>query len=336
MIKTLILGLGRISYLLEQDPLRYHPCTHIGSLLSLKKHFNICGVYDTDPKKISDCLGFLGTKKTVLTSIDEISKNTFDLCVIASSSEAHFENALFAIQLGIRNLLIEKPVCTSMKDFQKLLKLKKAKKLNIWVNHERRYHPLYAQVRDWVRQEKYGKLVTIKASVLTSGQNPGNAFVLKKGSLSGPLLHDGTHAIDYIQWLLGKPTSIYSKLYKPNTVVEEQAIAILNYPKNVTVFLEAGGYRKYFQFEIDIQTTHARFILSNDGHQFFVTADSKLYSKFRSLTKMDVPEFPKKRSNPWVNLYTEIRDVILQKTDTITGHLEDSKEILAIIEKIHS
>jgi len=223
-----------------------------------------------------------------------------------------------------------------MKDFQKLLKLKQTKKLNIWINHERRYHPLYAQVRDWVHQEKYGKLVTIKASVLTSGQNPGNAFVLKKGSLSGPLLHDGTHAIDYIQWLLGKPTSIYSKLYKPNTAIEEQAIAILNYPNNVTVFLEAGGYRKYFQFEIDVQTTNARFILSNDGHRFFIATDSKLYSKFRSLEEMEVPKFPKKRSNPWINLYREVSDVILQKTNTITGPLEDSREILSIIEEIHS
>ena len=48
--KTLLIGLGRIASKLENDPLRYHPCTHAGVLFSSfgKKHFLLTGIYDTN------------------------------------------------------------------------------------------------------------------------------------------------------------------------------------------------------------------------------------------------------------------------------------------------
>lgn len=335
--KVLLLGLGRIASTLEKDPLRYHPCTHAGVLFSTfgKKNFEVSGVYDIDDKAI---LNFYKQWKVsplkVNSTLDEIKKQSFDLAIIASSSNAHFENAKLVVSMGIKNILIEKPVCMNRKELKSLTQLQKKYNLRIWVNHERRYHYLYQYVRNIVRDKLYGELRTIRASVLTSFRDPGNAF--QDGG--GPLLHDGTHAVDYIDFLLeSTPKRITSTLVKatPFAKIEEQAIAVLEYPENVFVFLEAGGKRNYFQFEIDIQTESGRFILSNDGHHFFETKSSSLYKGFKSLTQLKLPPIPKPKTNPWINLYQEILSVLKNESTQILGSLEANERIFSTIQSIY-
>ena len=126
--KTLLLGLGRIASTLENDKLRYHPCTHAGVLLSNfgKKKFTLSAIYDIDTDAVEEFYSQWKIKPaTVKSSLADIKKESFDLAVIASSSEAHFENAKFAISLGIKNLLIEKPVCINEKQLKSLVALQK-------------------------------------------------------------------------------------------------------------------------------------------------------------------------------------------------------------------
>ncbi len=100
-------------------------------------------------------------------------------------------------------------------------------------------------------------------------------------------------------------------------------------------FLEVGGERNYFQFELDIQTTLGRFILSNDGHMLFESEDSSLYKGFRSLKKMPLPEIPTKKWNPWIGIYTEIVNHYLRKTSSIKGSLEANKRVIQTIKGIY-
>lgn len=339
-IKTLLLGLGRIGQSLENDPLRQKPCTHFGTLQSSfgKRNFTLRGAFDSNPEKVQSFLAdWKLSSKKVLTDWDDIQKERFDLCIIATSSDKHYDNAVFAIEQKIPNILIEKPACLQSAELKHLLQLKKKNRTKIWVNHERRYHPMYAYVKKCLDEKKYGEVVLVKAAVLTSGQAPGNAFVEYQNQPSGPLLHDGTHALDYIHWLLGKPERIQGKIIKAYKGArnETQALGFLTYPNDVHVFLEAGGYRKYFQFEIDIQTTEARFVLSNDGHRFYVTDKSKLYKGFKSLREQPLPKIAKSQASPWINLYKEIAAVVQKKQKEQRGTLEDNLEILEMIEGIY-
>lgn len=319
-IKVLLLGLGRIASTLEKDKLRYHPCTHAGTLLAPrnKKKFQLCGIYDIEDNKILQFLQQWKMKKEELvTNIQEIKKTKFDLAIIATTSIAHFENAIFALESNIPNILVEKPACQNLAELKRILELKKEKKSRIWVNHERRYHPLYQYVKKSIEERKFGKLKTVKISVFTSGSK-------------GSLLHDGTHAIDYIQWVLGKP--IHYKTHSNS--IEDRVISLLEYPNDIFVFLEVGGGRSYFQFEMEFQTTDARIVLSNDGSKIFVSKKSGLYEGFRSLKETKISRFPKSKQNPWINLYDEISDNIQGKSKQILGPIEDSKDILEMIETI--
>ncbi|MCE9500908.1 MAG: Gfo/Idh/MocA family oxidoreductase [Leptospira sp.] len=330
-IRTLLIGLGRIGWTLEKDPLRYHPCTHAGVLLSEfgKKKFTLSALLDVDQEKISEFTRFwkLDQKNLILQS-GQIANSDIQFAVIATNSGSHFKIAKFCLESGIRYLLIEKPACLTLSEINELLKLKKKYKACIWVNHERRYHPAYRYVKRLIDSGQIGKVKSIRASVLTSVALPGNAY--KKDSV-GALLHDGTHAIDYIQWLFGKPKKVFSR---DISGTPDRVIALLEYPQGLNIFFETGGFGNYFQFEIDILSTEARVILSNDGHTFFRSKKSGLYKGFQSLKSEKFPVFPNRIQNPWINLYSEIAACISEGTGTVTGPIEDSREILEIIEQI--
>ena len=113
-IRTLLLGLGRISTLLEKDPYRIHPCTHAGVLFSKfgKKNFVVSGFFDIVPDRVFQFAKDWNINlRKISTDLKDIENSGFDLCIIASSSASHYENALFAIQKNIKNILIEKPAC---------------------------------------------------------------------------------------------------------------------------------------------------------------------------------------------------------------------------------
>ncbi len=332
-IKTLILGLGRIATLLEKDEFRYHPCTHSGVLLRsvLSDRFEVIGAYDPDPDRTMEFLR--DWDLDISTNLSELEKKQFDLCVIASSSEAHFENFKIAARIGIKRILIEKPVCINYKDLLKLKRTAESKKISVWVNHERRYHPVYNYARDLLLSGKAGKIKTVRAAVLTSYRDPGRAFKTQSG---GPLLHDGTHAIDFLDFLLGNAKRVHFKrIERPKrNCPEKTALAVIEYPGNIFVFLETGGERNYFQFEIDIETTEKRIILSNDGHKIYSTAESRLYKGFKSLTEDKFPEF--EDMNPWRFLYQEIIDHFDHKSVQIKGSLSANQRILKLIKKLYS
>ncbi|EKQ99101.1 Gfo/Idh/MocA family oxidoreductase [Leptospira borgpetersenii serovar Ballum] len=260
-------------------------------------------------------------------SIDPI----FCLVVIATPSETHYQLAKAAIEFGFRHLLVEKPVCHSLPLARKLAELCRKTGTDLRVNHERRYHPLYIQVRKWIQEETYGPVRTIRASVLTSARNPGRAILDK----TGPLFHDGTHAVDLLTWYLGMPDRVVSILRSyPNSPVEEQALALMTYPKGETVFLEAGGMRNYFQFELDIQTENARFLVGNDEVRFWKSKPSRKYKGFKSLTPVSISEKSSAGSNPFLNLYDSLFRHLSGKSSRVTGDMEENLQILTLLDTI--
>ncbi|MFA4793125.1 Gfo/Idh/MocA family protein [Leptospira kirschneri] len=263
------------------------------------------------------------------------NKKSFELTsclvIIATPSETHYELAKTAIDFGFRRLLVEKPVCHSLPLARKLAKLCKKTKTNLWVNHERRYHPLYIQVRKWIQEKTFGPVRTIRASVLTSARDPGRAILDK----TGPLFHDGTHAVDLLIWYLGMPDRVVSVLRSyPHSTVEEQALAFMTYPQGETVFLEAGGMRNYFQFELDIQTENARFLVGNDEVRFWKSKPSRKYKGFKSLTPVSISEKSSAGSNPFLNLYDSIFRYLSGKPSSITGDIEENLQILTLLDTI--
>ena len=73
-------------------------------------------------------------QKFFTKSFDKVLRNKIDLLIISSTADYHAKYAKKAILQGVKNILIEKPVVTSLKDGYELIRLQKKYKTRICVN----------------------------------------------------------------------------------------------------------------------------------------------------------------------------------------------------------
>jgi len=304
MLRTAIIGLGRISWLLEKDRRRYHPCTHAGTLRRFQDRaggpFVLAGVCDRNADKIG-AFSRWWKKRIEFSDIDYgrlLTEARADLVIIASSLESHHEIAVAAMESGAKALLLEKPVAPDLRRTEDICELARKKRVRIWINFERRYHPAYRMVRKYVLDKKLGELRGIRGQVLTGPVPPGDC--------AGPLLHDAVHWIDLLLWLAGKPREVTARLVPSSAAcgVEDTSFINFIYP-DFNAILESGGRRRYFEFSIQIDFSDGRIISGNEGHAFFSSAPSRRYGEFRELRPVKI-SIPKK--NPWTKPHREIKN----------------------------
>ncbi len=136
-----------------------------------------------------------------------------------------------------------------------------------------------------------GEIRTVHASVLTGGFH--GASRIEQGG--GPLLHDGTHMIDLIRYLFGDIATVigdFDRTGKRKSGFEDRATAWIRTRGGVDVFLEAGGARNHFVFELVISGTRGKIIAGNGYQSFFTTRTSRHYTGFRDLCGKAIPALP--------------------------------------------
>lgn len=327
-MRSCLIGLGRIAFTLERDPLRAKPCTHAGSLLELHRKstrsrgqgFTLVGACDHHPEKLADFQSWWSRElrkrigSTAARSFETPAGHTDyrallretrpDFVVIATRTDSHVDIACESIRHGARTVLLEKPIGTNLKDARRLERVARKHGAHIWINFERRYHPAYQLVERYVREERLGPLRSIQGQVLTwplrKGANTASA------NLAGPLLHDAIHWLDLLLWYAGEPQRVTARMLESIAApgVEDTAFVTLDYPE-FQARLESGGRRNYFEFTIQLDFEQGRIRSGNEGHFFWQSKPSKRYKHFRDLQPFQ-PRIPGAGESAWLNLYRAV------------------------------
>lgn len=179
-VKCAFAGLGRIASLLEDDPLREKPCTHAGAVYE-NPDCIISGGYDIHPERRKEF-----SKKwncPVFESMDEmLTEIKPDILIIATHPDSHLEMIEYGIKHRTGTMVCEKPLADSLKSARKIAKYHRKKQSKIMTNHERRYSNNYTAVKEIIRSEKYGKLLSVKGAFIWGK-------VRKSGMYSGMTEH---------------------------------------------------------------------------------------------------------------------------------------------------
>ena len=173
-IRTALIGLGRIAWQLEEDPLRQKPCTHAGSLARYHRptrgktpafHLVACSDHHQDRidafrewwrASVPNALPPLpkskqneaskNKRRAFATNTDyrQLLANTRpEFVIIATRTDSHCAIAQEAIRNGATALLLEKPIGMNLNEARRIEKLARKHGTRVWVNFERRYHPAY-------------------------------------------------------------------------------------------------------------------------------------------------------------------------------------------------
>lgn len=201
-----IVGTGRIGFSLGFDKKREQPASHTMALLN-NKRIKLIAAADSNEENLENWRKYVrkhnGKKNFTLVfpTSKELYENVtcLDIITVAVNEDNHLEECLKAIEYKPRLVILEKPVALNSEEAEKI----RAKAIEcgvpVMVNHERRFAKDYLSVVSLI--DKIGDIQSVTGELDSGLRIYGEEFE-KDGTYS--LLHDGTHLVDILQFLLGK------------------------------------------------------------------------------------------------------------------------------------
>lgn len=319
MFNIAVIGCGRIAWLLENDPLRYKPCTHLGAIrhwLKKDRKIHVSALCDSEIDRAKGAANFLSAAEALITTTPgEALATRPELLVIAASTAAHFPLLQKALVAGIPRIVLEKPVVFSLAETRKLRKLLRKTRSVILPNYERRYHPKYIRLQQLIAKEKQpgsyrgffaaGGTRRTQARAATDGieANAGGKSLYadaKRGD-EGVLLHDTTHLIDLAQFLYGPVKSRQVIAGKRRHIVE------LTHESGAVGSIETVLGIGAFHLELELHLSKERIIVGNGFLSRERITQSPHYKALRAYAAaVRTPDQPFPASkNPFVAIYRE-------------------------------
>ncbi len=330
-MNTALIGCGRIGYILESDPLRYKPCTHYGGMSSAG--ITVTHACDINIGRLK---GFaraskIPDKNLYTRSAELIRRVRPEIVVIATWTDSHESIAVDAAKNGARAVILEKPIAPSLKKARRILDACETYGTALIINHERRYDGRYRALKKIIASGKIGEVRTVYARILTGGYR-GSSRIDEGG---GPLLHDGTHLIDIVRHLFGEIATVQGRFsrFSRNTGFEDAAAAWCRTETGVDVFIEAGGGRDYFVFELDISGTDGRIVIGNGYEKMCLKKKSVIYRGFNDLRDAPFPSI--RKNNPFTELYREVKALMKAPGSGVTSSGLDGYRALEAVHAIY-
>ncbi len=267
-LSVLVIGLGRIAWLLEDDPKREKPASHVGALLNTAGLTLLAGCDPVLERRKAFAERFkVPVWQDAKTAMVQSKP---DIVCIAADSDAHYQLLLTCLEFPLKLIICEKPLTPQFSSAKKIVRLAQKKAVQILVNHERRYSDDYRAVKDLIDSARYGSLLALHARL----------YFGRTRAVDSMLWHDGCHLFDIIRFLLADQDISYQLARQ--SCHSMLASAVVN---NCLVSVEAGKGRDHLHFELDLSFERGRARVGNGIFELSASTESAFYSQYRSLSE---------------------------------------------------
>jgi predicted dehydrogenase len=167
--------------------------------------------------------------------------------VVLTHSRYHKEICLAAIEAG-KNVICEKTLTLNSEDSAEIVRAVQKTGVIFFSPYMKRFFPAVQKAKSIL-----SSLGTVYSVYARSYQFWGNLYnppadfccdVWMKSYGGGVLKCTGSHILDLVLSLFGRPVSLYGKMdWVESTPLDRNALAILEYPRNLNVVFEAAGHR---------------------------------------------------------------------------------------------
>ncbi len=305
---VLIIGAGNIGAFFdnpEDEKILTHAHTFYNSDL-----FNLVGFFDIDYEKaqkasiIWHCKAFKNLNEAL---------NNIDVVCCAVPDEYHFEILKEIANYNVKFVFAEKPLTKTIKQAEQILDIYTKKNILIQINYTRRFLKEFQELKIYI--SKCGKLIK------------GNGYYGKG------ILHNGSHMIDIIQFLLGdifsyKTNSKIYDFYKDDPSVDAELIL-----DNSKIILQAIDCNIATIFELELFFENARIRIINSGFQIeiYEIQESSIFKGYKNFIKTQTINVD--FNNAFINAANNIYNV-LENNETILCSGYNAKNVLEICYKL--
>ncbi len=206
----------------------------------------------------------------IVRSFDKILTNPkIELVIINTPDTFHFEMAKQAIKAG-KHIVIEKPITQKSSEAEELVRLAKQNKVLLIVYQNRRWDGDFLTVQKVLAENKLGRLIEFESNFdrYRNFIKP-NTWKEQGDEYSGVLYNLGSHMVDQIYLLFGKPKAVtaYLKIVRTAGVV-------------------ADYYNIRFEYEGFSALTKCSYLVKNAGPRYIIHGEFGTFNK----TGLDLQE----------------------------------------------
>jgi scyllo-inositol 2-dehydrogenase (NAD+) len=165
-LKSAVIGCGRMGAFTsaitkKYGPKCWFPNSHIEALKEIK-NISLDGICDLDNSLLKNAADKYGVKN-IYSNFDELFNNhKIDLLCVATRTRDRFKIIKAGIENGVKAFHVEKPLCNSMEQLNKLESIISEKNIYLSYGTLRRYLNIYHQAKALVDSGRFGKLLQIQ------------------------------------------------------------------------------------------------------------------------------------------------------------------------------
>lgn len=248
--RACIVGCGRIASLFAKDLKRNYITTHAQAYLN-NRQIELIAACDLNKENL-DAFGNSWGVKNLYTDFETMLQNERPSIVsICTWPATHYKLVKIAILNNVKSIFCEKPFTTNLKHADELCVLARKKKVNLFINHSRRWDEGHQKIKKIIHSGKIGEIKHVDC-YYTAGI--GNT---------------GTHLIDLLTDYLGEAIWVYSNSSIPDSTASDPSLSgIIQFKNGAQATLHGLNVKDYLMFELDFYGTKGRIRLQNSGFDY--------------------------------------------------------------------
>jgi len=298
---VLIVGAGSIGAFFD-TPSSENILTHAHAFIKTEG-FNLLGFFDISEKKGKEAAKLWNVN--YFSTLEEVfSKNKIDVISVCVPDEYHYDILKKISNFPIKLVFAEKPLAKNLKQAKEIIKIYKEKNINCLVNYSRRFVAEFNVLKDSILKCEYGK------------------FICGNGYYGKGIVHNGSHLIDLLRYLIGEIKDFQVINYKFDFYDDDPSVsAILNFEKGGNFVIQNIPCNNYTIFELELLFEHRRIRIVDSGFKIeeYSVLDSKVFSGYKNLFKQKEYE-------------TELNKAMLNAVINIYNNLENDEELKCTLE----
>jgi predicted dehydrogenase len=177
-MKAALIGLGRMGL------------RHLDNLLALK--LDVVGVSDPydQARAAAKDKAVLSDGALFVDATEMITQSRPEVLIIATTAPAHAELTCLAAENGVKAILCEKPMATSLADAQRMIDTCAKSGTKLAINHQMRFMDQYTIPKAMLDSEQFGGVTSIHVSAGNFG-----------------LAMNGSHYFEMFRYMAGEPAA---------------------------------------------------------------------------------------------------------------------------------
>lgn len=310
---VLIVGAGNIGAFFD-TAVSENILTHAHAFVKVEG-FNILGFVDISSQKSQEA-SKLWNVNYFLNIEQAFNKNNIDIVSVCVPDDYHYDILKKLSKFPIKLVFTEKPFTKTLEQADEIIRIYNRKNIKCLINYSRRFVRQFISLKNKISSNKYG------------------AYICGSGYYGKGILHNGSHMIDLLRYLIGEIEDTRVLNYNFDFYKNDPSISsVLTFKNGKNFVMQNMPCSNYTIFELELlfQDKKIRIIDSGFTIEEYTVGNNIIFKGYKSLIedrKYDT-ELGKAMENAVINIYNN-----LLYNEDLNCTMEDGYKVMEICDRL--